>query len=170
MRKLTPRTTLFFGKLLISTRIRSKKQHSLGDGTVVNGQSVQGTAMANEAAVRIRWGWIILLLLQFILGTGFVIATAILTHQAKVEVLKNSALALLFALGEECRNVAGGLETIPGMTRKARVLQVRRRGEYIEMVGAATPPRARTPGSRGSPIEKRVTTVVEEEEKMTDKI
>lgn len=52
-----------------------------------------------------------------------------------MEVLKSSALATLFALEEECRGVAGGLESVESMGRKARAMHVRLRDEAIVLAG-----------------------------------
>lgn len=52
-----------------------------------------------------------------------------------MEVLKSSAIAALFALEEECRGVAGGLENLGSMGRKARVMHVRLRDEAIVLAG-----------------------------------
>ena len=95
---------------------------------------------------------------------GFLIATAILTHQMKGQVLKSSALALVFALGEECRQVAGGIESIPAMRRKARVLQVRLLGDTVEFSGTpAGRTRTGSAESSKSQIEKSTETVITEE-------
>ena len=56
-------------------------------------------------------------------------------RDAGAEVLKGSALAALFALEEECRGVAGGLESVKSMGRKARVMHVRLRDEAIVLAG-----------------------------------
>lgn len=62
--------------------------------------------------------------------------TAILTERdSGAEVLKSSALAALFALEEECRGVAGGLDSVETMARKARVMHVRLRDEAIVLAG-----------------------------------
>jgi len=53
-------------------------------------------------------------------------------------VFKSSALAALFALEEDCRGVAGGLESVAGMRRKARVMLVRLRDEAIVLAGEET--------------------------------
>lgn len=60
------------------------------------------------------------------------------TQLAGCEVFKSSALAALFALEEDCRGVAGGLESVAGMRRKARVMLVRLRDEAIVLAGEET--------------------------------
>jgi hypothetical protein len=86
---------------------------------------MNGSALSNETFVKIRWGWITLLLGQFILTAAFLIVTAVVTNQMKGQVLKSSAIALLLALGDDCRSIMGGIESVPAMMRKARVLQVK---------------------------------------------
>jgi hypothetical protein len=119
---------------------------------------------ANETLVQIRWGGLTFIILEIVATAGFLIATAILTDQMKGQVLKSSALAMLFALGEDCRTVAGGIEGIGAMRRKARVLQVKLQGDTIELSGTPpTPPgRAQTSDSNDVRIEKRVEMTVTE--------
>ena len=112
--------------------------------------------------MHIRFGAIVLIVLQFAAALGFLIATAILTHTTKGEVLKGSALAALFALEEECRVVAGGLESLAGMRRKARVLHVRLRGDGIclagetaERVGGERERERETEGDKGPHVRKK---------------
>lgn len=96
---------------------------------------MSGTAFLPETRISIRWGALTLLILQLIGALAFLVYTAIATQQAGCEVLKSSALATLFALEEDCRGVAGGLETAEGMRRKARVMLVRLRDEAIVLAG-----------------------------------
>lgn len=152
----------------IHCRIRSINQATSGDGTQVNSIPIQGTPWNRETLIRIQWGWLALLAFQYVLAAGFLIATAVLTHKEKGQVLKSSALGLLFALGEDCRQVTGGLESVSAMWRKARVILGRLDGDTIELSGPTQRSAGRTKSaeSTDSKIEKTVETTVVLEEKV----
>ncbi|SPO02105.1 uncharacterized protein DNG_04778 [Cephalotrichum gorgonifer] len=116
------------------TNVISAKQATSDTGPAI--VSIPGTALLPQTLIRINYAALVLLLLLFIASLAFLIVTAILTDRdAGAEVLKSSALATLFALEEECRGVAGGIESVESMGRKARVMHVRLRDEAIVLAG-----------------------------------
>ncbi|XXH00032.1 hypothetical protein Hte_006373 [Hypoxylon texense] len=84
---------------------------------------INGTAWEPETYVSIRWGWITLLAAQVAFGTaccGFAIWQS---HQLRIPILKSSALAMIFALGDEFKAPHGieSIETVRERTSKIHV-------------------------------------------------
>lgn len=108
--------------------------------------NVTGQAWKNEPYVDIAWGWISFLAVELLLATAFLILTLISQSSIRdgrgsgstgeryltFRDIKDSSLATLVALSDECRIAAGdGLQSADELKRTARRLQVRLEGNAI---------------------------------------
>lgn len=109
---------------------------------------MNGTIMAPQTFVDIRWGWLSLLMVQLALASLFLVATAVKTHIAKVQILKGSALATLSGLDRAARESFGGMNDYESLTKRARTLNVRlEQGPSGTALWLAVPPPQQPPSS-----------------------
>lgn len=104
-------------------------------------------AWREEAYVQVRWGWISFLAAEIFIATFFLAVTVIAQASDRggdgsvFWSLKDSVLAHLIALSEECRVAAGsGLRHIDELKEKAVKLKVRFDGNKIVPAGATAAP------------------------------
>lgn len=95
-------------------------------------------AWREEAYVQVRWGWITFLAIELLTAAIFLCITIITQPRHREDCgsefrdLKDSALALVVALSDECRVAAGGgLQHMDELKRKAMQLKVRFEGNKI---------------------------------------
>ncbi|KAI1762730.1 hypothetical protein GGR53DRAFT_468075 [Hypoxylon sp. FL1150] len=92
---------------------------------------INGTAWEPETYVSIRWAWITFLVVQVAFGTVCFCFTVWQSHHLGIPILKSSALAMVFALGEESRTPRG-IESIEGVEERTSKIRVRlQNGELV---------------------------------------
>jgi hypothetical protein len=86
---------------------------------------VEGTVLSRKTFVRIQWEWLALLAFQVAAAGIFLVVTAVYTHSVKAQVLRNTSLAMLVALDNECREVAGGIDSVAFLKKAIRPIWAR---------------------------------------------
>ncbi|KAH6856284.1 hypothetical protein B0I37DRAFT_366999 [Chaetomium sp. MPI-CAGE-AT-0009] len=86
---------------------------------------VKGSVITSQAYVQVRWVWMTPLAAQLILTGAFLIFTVSATRRARMQVVKCSSLALLYALDEPTRQCVGSIKDLESMTQMARMAGVR---------------------------------------------
>jgi hypothetical protein len=103
--------------------------------------------------VKIKWEWLIFLIVLEASSIIFLAATMIETKNAKAAILKSSSLASMCALGKESKDYIGAVESCGGVLKNALGLEVRLEkdgsngwkleredsGAYLEAHGRAVP-------------------------------
>ncbi|KAI8686673.1 hypothetical protein NCS56_00327800 [Fusarium sp. Ph1] len=111
-----------------------------------HGFNVTGKAWTSESYVQIQWGWLSFLAFELVLAAGL-LAMTIATQKSNQKSdresydmvcdLKDSSLAALVALDNDCRSVVGnGLGPVRELEKTAREVHVRLRGNRLVVVDA----------------------------------
>ncbi len=90
-----------------------------------SGNPVLGTAFISQSYVKIKWEWLIFLIVLEASSIIFLTATMIETKNAKMAILKSSSLVSMCALGEESKDYIGANESRGGVLKNALGLEVR---------------------------------------------
>src|SRR5687767_12352007 len=85
-------------------------------------RTADGVVYAQQAFIRVRWGWITMLITQLVLTSLFLVSVVIETWIARVQILKGSTLATMCALDGAARNIVGGISDLNAMKERARTL------------------------------------------------
>lgn len=101
-----------------SIRTTGKSYAGGGSGTV------QGTTLALQSIVEVRWGWLALLASQVALTAVVVAAMVRMTVSSGVQVLKDSSLATMCFLDPETRAALGPVSDFRVVKEKAKSVKV----------------------------------------------
>ena len=81
--------------------------------------------MNETPVVRVRWAWLALLAVQLVLVVVFLAGTAIATHRRRVQIIKNSTVATLFALHDGMKDGLGPARNVGELSSIAKGIRVR---------------------------------------------
>ncbi|KAK3331439.1 hypothetical protein B0H66DRAFT_546552 [Apodospora peruviana] len=114
----------------LTNMLREKASFYAGDaGGGSANTTVDGTAFALQAIIRVRWAWLTLIICQVILTTAVLALVICKTHMSGVEALKDSSIATLCVLDsdlrDELRRDSGSGGSIHAMKKRSRVVKAR---------------------------------------------
>lgn len=86
---------------------------------------VVGTTLNESPIVRVRWAWLALLAVQLVLVVVFLAGTVIATHRKRVQILKNSTVATLFALNDGMKDGLGPARNVGELSSMVEGIRVK---------------------------------------------
>jgi hypothetical protein len=104
----------------LSTSVRQDAETYPGNLAIV-----QGIALGPTPYVQVIWPWLLFLVSELILAMVFLLATALMTRWAGMQVIKGSSLATMCALDDETRRHVGWIYDFEDMKERAEHTNVK---------------------------------------------